>query len=326
MIITKTPYRISFVGGGTDVPSFYKKHNGEVISATINKYIYVIVKKQLGYVEHKYRVNWSYTEFSNSINKIKHPIVRTTLSHFKINFPIEITTFAEIPSNTGLGSSSAFTVGLISGLTKLLNLNYSKQKIANLAFNIEVNILKRKIGKQDHYASCFGGLNKIKFYKNENVKVNKLNIKKKNYQKIQNKIFLIYTRQKRDAHQILKKQSKLSIDKEKVLSSLKRDILEFENLITSKKLNLNEIGKLLDAQWQKKKKVNYYSTNKKIDRIYNLIKKSECYGAKLLGAGRGGFFLVLSNTSSRKKLEKKIKRSDIVNFKFEDKGVHYFST
>jgi D-glycero-alpha-D-manno-heptose-7-phosphate kinase len=215
---------------------------------------------------------------------------------------------------------------LIYGITKLLNLKYSKKKVANLAFNIEVNVLKRKIGKQDHYASCFGGLNKIKFYKNENVRVNKLNIKKKNYQILQNKIFLIYTRQKRDSHQILKRQKNLTYSKERVLSSLKNDTLKFENLILGKKINLNQIGKLLDMQWEKKKKINYYSTNKKINSIYKIIKDSKCYGAKLLGAGRGGFFLVISNQSSRKKLEKKIRRSDLVNLKFEDKGVHYFLT
>ena len=173
MIITKTPFRISFVGGGSDMRSYYKNAKGKVLSTTIDKHIYVIVKKQLGIVEFKYRVNWSQTEFKNKISEIKHPIVRESLKYFKINFPIEITTFSDIPSNTGLASSSAFAVGLIHALLVLLKKNSSKNKIAQIAAEIEVNILKRNIGKQDHYACAYGGLNKITFFKNEKVIVKK---------------------------------------------------------------------------------------------------------------------------------------------------------
>ena len=138
MIITRTPFRISFAGGGTDLRSYYHKQYGQVISTSINKYIYVVVKKQIGIVEHKYRINWSTVEFTNNINEIKHPIVREVLKKNKINFPIEITTFADIPPNTGLGSSSAFTVGLIHAIHALLGKMVSKYQIASEAAEIEV--------------------------------------------------------------------------------------------------------------------------------------------------------------------------------------------
>ena len=149
LVISKTPLRISLFGGGTDLKSYYKNNKGAVMSFSINKFLYVILKKNEKVVDFKYRVNWSKTEFANKIEDIEHPIVRETFKHFKINFPIEVSTFSDIPANTGLGSSSSFCVGLIHCLSQLLKLNYSIKKIASLAAKIEIDILKRNIGKQN---------------------------------------------------------------------------------------------------------------------------------------------------------------------------------
>jgi len=174
MIISKTPFRISLAGGGTDLPSYYKIHNGAVINFSIDKYIYVVVKRQLGVVEYKYRINWSTVEFCNSINEINHPIVKKTLQYFNIDFPIQISTFSDVPAYTGLGSSSSLAVGLVYCISKLLNKNYSKNKIASLAFDIESSIKNRIVGKQDHYCASFGGINRFDFLKNERVKVKEI--------------------------------------------------------------------------------------------------------------------------------------------------------
>ena len=163
MIITRTPFRVSFFGGGTDLRSFYSKTNGEVLSAAIDKYLYVVVKKKLGIVEHKYRINWSTVEFTNDINKIENPVARECLKYFKIDYPIEITTFADIPANTGLGSSSAFAVGLVNALFALEGKLASKYQIASIAAKIEIDLLGRKIGKQDHFACCYGNINNLVF-------------------------------------------------------------------------------------------------------------------------------------------------------------------
>ena len=145
MIITRTPFRVSFFGGGTDIKSYYKNSNGLVLSTAINKYLYVVVKKKLGIVEHKYRINWSKVEFTNKISSIKNPIARECLRYFKINYPIEITTFADIPANTGLGSSSAFAVGLVNGLFALTGQQVTKYQIASTAAKIEIDIIIKLI-------------------------------------------------------------------------------------------------------------------------------------------------------------------------------------
>ena len=159
MIISRTPFRISFVGGGTDLRSFYSKEDGQVLSTAIDKYIYVAVKRQLDIVEFKYRVNWSKVEFKNDINDIEHPIVRESLRVMGVDFPVEITTFADIPAQSGLGSSSSFTVGLLHALFALKNQMVSKSRLASMAAHVEVDILGRNMGKQDHYAATYGNLN-----------------------------------------------------------------------------------------------------------------------------------------------------------------------
>ena len=159
MIISKTPLRISFVGGGTDLRRFYKNDYGQVVSSAIDKYVYVVVKRQIGIVEYKYRVNWSQVEFKNNINDIKHPIVREVLKEFKIDFPIEITTFSDIPAGTGLGSSSSFGVGLINAISALIGKRMTQRELAEMGAKIEVDVLKRNMGKQDHYPAAYGGMN-----------------------------------------------------------------------------------------------------------------------------------------------------------------------
>jgi len=162
MIISRTPFRISFVGGGTDLRSFYAEEPGQVLSTSIDKYIYVVVKRQIGIVEYKYRINWSQVEFKNRIEDIEHPIVREALRLMEIDFPIEITTFADIPAGTGLGSSSSFAVGLMHALYALKGQYVTKYTLAESAAQIEINILKRTMGKQDHYAASYGNLNIFK--------------------------------------------------------------------------------------------------------------------------------------------------------------------
>jgi D-glycero-alpha-D-manno-heptose-7-phosphate kinase len=171
MIISRTPLRISFVGGGTDLSSFYEEEDGQVLSAAIDKYVYVTAKRQLDIVEHKYRISWSKIEFRDSIDDIEHPIVREALRLMKIDFPIEITTQADIPGQTGLGSSSAFAVGLLHALYALKGETVTKGALARLAAHIEIDILGRNIGAQDHYACAYGNINKLTFQRGGTVLV-----------------------------------------------------------------------------------------------------------------------------------------------------------
>ena len=174
MIISRTPLRVSFVGGGSDLPEFYQREYGQVVSMAIDKYVYVAVKRQSDIVEHKFRLNWSQVEFVNEIEEIQHPIVRNAFQLFGIDFPCEVTTFSDIPGQTGLGSSSSFTVGLLHALYALKSQMRSKADLAREASEMEINRLNRTMGKQDHYAAAYGGINKITF--NENGETDVVNL------------------------------------------------------------------------------------------------------------------------------------------------------
>ncbi len=320
MIITQTPFRMSFFGGGTDMKSFYKYQKGKVISTTIDRYIYVVVKKQLGIVEYKYRINWSEVEFKNSINEIKHPIVREALRYFKIDFPLEISTFSDIPANTGLASSSAFAVGLVHALLKIKKRKISKKIIASIAANIEINILKRNIGTQDHYACSFGGFNEITFNKNDTVKVEKLYISSEKLKILNSNLQLYFTLQKRDASEVLKNQSKLNDGQKIILSKLVELVSEAKKILKSKKKNFYLIGKLMHDSWILKKKLNKNVSNKVLDKYYSISQRYGSLGGKILGAGNGGFLLVYIKKKNQSLLKKKLTNLLKLNFKFEDKG------
>ncbi len=290
MIISKTPFRISFVGGGTDLRKFYKNDFGQVLSAAIDKYVYVVVKRQIGIVEYKYRVNWSQVEFKNKIDDIEHPIVKEVLKEFKVDFPIEITTFADIPAGTGLGSSSSFAVGLINAVSALKGERMTKYELAEMGARIEVDILKRNMGKQDHYPAAFGGMNKISFFKDESVRIEPILLNKAIYEKLFDNLIMLYTDQKRDASSILKFQNQRTKDNIEILTEMRDLVLNLETSL-SKKKSLEDFGKILDKNWELKKLLTGSISNKAIDKYYDIGKKNGALGGKLLGAGGGGFLL-----------------------------------
>lgn len=282
---------MSFVGGGTDLESFYSKEDGQVLSATIDKYIYVVVKKQIGsIVDFKYRVNWSTVEFKNNIDEIEHPIVREALKLMKIDFPVEITTFADIPAKTGLGSSSSFAVGLLHALFALKGQMVTKSTLASMAAHIEVDILGRNIGKQDHYAAAYGNLNVFKFHNNGEVSVEPVFYRPEVKKSIESSLMLFYTGIKRDADEILKLQNKNTKNKFQVLSEMKKLVPFLRDLISSG-TNLDEIGGLLHKNWLLKKSITPEISSSRIDEYYDRALKSGALGGKLLGAGGGGFLL-----------------------------------
>ena len=320
MIITRTPFRVSFFGGGTDLRSFYSKTNGEVLSAAIDKYLYVVVKKKLGIVEHKYRINWSTVEFTNDINKIENPVARECLKYFKIDYPIEITTFADIPANTGLGSSSAFAVGLVNALFALEGKLASKYQIASIAAKIEIDLLGRKIGKQDHFACCYGNINNLVFKSNESVEINPIVASTKIIKKLEDNIILFYTNQKRNSESVLKNQFKIKKNQFIELNRMKDLVKISQNMILNKDFNIKNFGKLLDKNWQIKKEINKLSSNKSIDKYYKTAITNGAYGGKLLGAGNGGFLLFIANKSTQQKLSKKLKKLKKLCIKFDHTG------
>ena len=319
MIITRTPYRISFVGGGTDLKDYYKVSPGLVLSTTIDKYIYVVIKKQVGIVEHKFRINYSSVEFCNDIDEIKHPIVREALKLFDIDWPLEISTFSDIPGQTGLGSSSAFAVGLVHALFSIKGIMATKHQISSTAAKIEIDILGRKIGKQDHFAAAYGGLNTITFFKDETVKLDPVFHSKKTSALFQSKLMLFYTFLKRDANEVLISQVKNIKRNIKFLDEMKNFVEPFREIINIGK-NLNLLGEILNSSWKLKKSLSNNISNKDIDKYYKIARESGAIGGKVLGAGGGGFLLLFANKKDQNYIRKNLANLYYLPFKFDQGG------
>lgn len=294
MIISRTPLRVSLAGGGTDLKSFYSEENGQVLSTAIDKYIYVVLKRQVGIVEHRYRINWSQVEFRDNIDDIEHPIIREALRMFGIDFPIEISTFADIPSNTGLGSSSAFAVGLVHALHALSGQMVTKYELASKAADIEVNILKRVMGKQDHFASAYGGLNVFTFKADETVMVEPVFYQAPVQVALEQNLMLFYTRQKRDASEILQSQNRATPQRRPVLKKM-RDQVPLLREILNNGSALDGVGMLLHEGWSMKRSLTNEISTSEVDDYYERARKAGAIGGKLLGAGGGGFLLLYVN-------------------------------
>ena len=290
MIISRTPFRISFVGGGTDLRSFYSEEPGLVLSTAINKYIYVVVKRQIGIVEYKYRINWSKVEFKNRIEDIEHPIVREALKLMEIDFPVEITTFADIPPGTGLGSSSSFSVGLLNALHALKGQMLSKYDLAESAAKIEVDILNRIMGKQDHFASAYGNLNVFTFKPDETVSIDPVLHTSEVRSELENNLLIFYTALKRNASDILKVQNQETLNKRDSLKKMKDFVIPLRDIISSGK-NLSQFGEILHENWLLKRALTNITSTNEIDEYYSRAINAGAIGGKLLGAGGGGFLL-----------------------------------
>jgi len=294
MIVTRTPIRIPLGGGGTDLPSYYTQYGGFLISAAIDKYIYITVNKRF---EKSIRVSYSSTEIADSVDDIKHPIVREALRLLKIDSGIEITSIADIPSNTGLGSSSTFTVGLLNALHTYKNEKVNAKDLAEEACYIEIELLKEPIGKQDQYAAAFGGIICLEIDRLGSVKVAPLKLSEDSLDQLESNTLLFYTGIKRSASEVLGSQNKnASLNQEKVIQGMhqiKKIGLEIKEAF--EKEDLKTFGKLLDQHWQTKKTLSDKMTQDKIDQWYEVAKKNGALGGKLMGAGGGGFFMFYCN-------------------------------
>lgn len=288
MIITRTPLRISFTGGGTDLPAFYKNGYGAVVSTSIDKYIYITVNKRF---DDSIRVSYSQTEIVNHVDELKHDIARECLRMVGIPGGIEIISIADIPSGTGLGSSSSFAVGLLNALYTYVGERLSAGELANRACQIEINALGHPIGKQDQYAAAYGGVNYFTFERNGDVQREKISISNNDLRNMNRKLMMFYTGIRRSADGILSRQSQETKNKMEVLTFMRdqanhmRDGLVHEGFTP-------KFAKMLDEAWQKKKSITSGISNPEIDELYQKAISAGASGGKLLGAGGGGFILL----------------------------------
>ncbi len=289
MIITQTPLRISLLGGNTDFPDYFKKYGGAVLTTTIDKYVYCIVKERF---DKEIRINYSIKEIVNKVGDIKHELVREAMKLVGVKDSIEITFLSDIPSEgSGLGSSSAVTVGVLNALHRFLGESVGARQLAQEACKIEVGILKKPIGVQDQYAVAFGNLNFIEFGK-------RIKLKQINSHDLEDYLMLLHTGKTRDASKILTgmKLNKKILDRNKALAEMGYRDLRDPKLF----------GNLLDEYWKLKKELNGAASNKEIDKMYKKAKEAGAWGGKIVGAGGGGFILLVVPRDKRIAIKRKL--------------------
>lgn len=320
MIICRTPFRISFFGGGTDFPKWYSKNTGSVISVSIDKYSYITVRDLPNFFDYKYRLRYFNTEQAKKISEIKHPSFREIIKkYYNRNKTIEIVHNADLPAMSGLGASSSTTVGTIHALMTLDNRGVSKKSLAIRSIEIEQEILKENVGSQDQVVASYGGFNFIKFNRDNSIIVEPFK-NLKNVKKIENSLLLVFTGIKRKAETVEKDKIKNFSKSLDYYSQLNNLTLEAKKLIESDNFTLKKFGELLSEHWKIKKKLSALVTNSNIDKIYNIGMQNGAYGGKLLGAGNGGFILFICNARTKKKIKQRLKNYLNVPIKFEKKG------
>ena len=318
MIITKTPYRISFFGGGSDYPQWYKKNGGSVLSTTIDKHIYITCRYLPDFFKHKYRIVWSKIEMVKNVNQIQHPAVKKMLKYLKINKGLEIHYDGDLPARSGMGSSSCFVVGLMKALYKIKNTEISNIDLSKRSIYFEQNIMNEIVGSQDQVVATYGGFNKIIFNKNGSINVKKIKFTK-NLKLLNRNLVLIYTGINRTAHYIAQKYvRKLTSTKKNYINKIVSYVDQGEKILNSG--NIDDFGRLLNEAWQEKKKLSKEISNRKIDELYNNALKYGSLGGKLLGAGGGGFLLMYMKENAKRDFLKKFKNSINVPFKFSSNG------
>jgi len=318
MIITKTPYRISFFGGGSDYPNWYRKFNGAVLSTTIDKHIYLSCRYLPSFFQHKYRIVWSKIENVKNINEIKHVAVKNLLKHLNFKSGLEIHYDGDLPARSGMGSSSCFAVGLAKALLELKNKKITSYNLSKKIINFEQKIMKEIVGSQDQVAAAIGGFNKIIFNKDNSIQIKKIK-RNKNISILESNLVLFYSGISRTAHTIASGYvNKLTNSKKEYIKNIIEHVDEGERIIMSK--NIDDFGELLHSAWILKKKLSKSISNSKIDNLYEEAIKSGAQGGKLLGAGGGGFLLMYMKKNYRKKFLKKFPKVVEVPFKFSNEG------
>ena len=315
MIITRTPFRLTLGGGGTDLPSFYHEHGGFILAVALDKYMYLNVNTPI--VDDKIRVRYTSSEMVDHVDDVQHTLAREALRHFGITNGIEMVSIADIPAGTGLGSSSSYLVGLLNALHALVQDQATPQKLAEEACYIELEILKKPIGKQDQYMAAFGGLVALDIKPDGRVSVTRLQLDVDLVESLEHNILMFYTNEMRDATAILKKQDEATRTKDRTVVTSLREIkdigLEISDAIT--KGNLHRFGELLEVHWQSKKRLSKGISNPQIDAWYELAKQHGAIGGKISGAGGGGF-LMLYCEGSKMRLRDAMRTAGLRELKF----------
>jgi D-glycero-alpha-D-manno-heptose-7-phosphate kinase len=320
MIISKTPFRISLFGGGTDYPKWYHENGGSVLATTIDKYCYISCRHLPPFFEHKHRIVYSKIESVKTTEEIQHPVVRSVLSTLGITAGLEIHHDADLPARSGLGSSSSFTVGLINVLYALKGLQISKQDLAKQAIHIEQKVLKEVVGNQDQVLAAFGGFNRIDFHHDDSFNISPAIINKDVVEKLQSHMLLFFTGLSRFSSDIARDKVSNFTNRFKELTQIKKMVDEGMSILQSPSTPIIDIGKLMHESWKLKRSLSTKVSTPKIDEIYEAGIKAGAIGGKILGAGGGGFILFFAEPKNHKTIIEHLKSLVHVSFNFENVG------
>ena len=320
MIISKTPFRMSLFGGGTDYPDWYRIHGGAVIGTTIDKYCYLSVRHLPPFFEHKHRVVWSNIELINEIADIRHPAVRTILEEMAFEDGMEITYNADLPARSGLGSSSSFSVGLLNALHALKGRMISKQDLAREAIRIEQEVMGEAVGSQDQIWAAFGGLNRIEFHRDGGFDVSPLILSSENRHALQSSLMLFFTGFSRYASEIAQKQIDNFGHKKQELQTLGQCTDDATSILQGTGELVTNLGRLMHEAWELKRDLADGVTTPEVDDIYEAGRKAGALGGKLLGAGGGGFMVFVVKPEDQVKVKERLKNLIHVFFEFDSSG------
>lgn len=322
MIITSTPLRISFFGGGTDYPIWYREYGGSVLASTIDKRCYITCRRLPPFFEYHSRVSYSKVENVLNNSAIEHPSVRGCLQFLGIDDGVEIHHVADLPARTGLGTSSAFTVGLLLGLYALKEQIRDKQTLAAEAIRIEQELLQEAVGSQDQVCAAYGGFNRINFLPDGSIEVNRVLTTQSRLAELEQHLVLYFTGFARTASEIAHEQLRVTHQRKNELNTMLQLVDEAEAIVANNSSPLDEFGRLLHENWKIKRTLTQKITNASIDEIYEAGLSAGALGGKLLGAGAGGFMLFYVPPDRREALRARLKRLLCVPFSFSNKGSH----
>lgn len=319
MIISRTPFRVSFFGGGTDYPDWYREHGGAVLSTTIDKYCYISVRELPPFFEHKFRLVYSFVENVKDISELAHPAARGVLQHLGVSKGLEIHHDGDLPARSGVGSSSAFTVGLISAIRALEGRHMSKDEVAQEAIYVEHSVIREPVGAQDQISAAFGGFNHITFSQNGSYQVAPLIMRSERLEALQGHLMLLFTGLSRTAAEIAQTQIENLPKRVSELRALGELVNRAIETLRSP-CDLAEFGRLLHEGWLLKRRLSDRVSTPDIDALYDTAIRAGAIGGKLLGAGGGGFLLLFVRPEHRAKVRAALPKLIDVPFRFDTSG------
>lgn len=321
MIISRTPFRISFFGGGTDYPAWFKTHGGAVLSTSINKYCYISCRYLPPFFEHKHRIIYSHIENVKNLDEIRHPAVKAIFKYFNVKEGVELHHDADLPARSGIGSSSSFTVGLLNAMFASRGQMKSKKELAELAIHMEQNVIKETVGSQDQIAAAFGGFNRVDFNHDGGFSVRPFILPESRFAELNGQLMMFFTGFSRIASEIAQSQVANFDKRENTLRRMQEMVDEAEKVLNSSG-SLELFGRMLHESWKLKRELSGKVSTTAIDEIYETAIRAGALGGKILGAGGGGFILFFVPFERQQSVRNALSSLVEVGFRFENRGSH----